>query len=83
MACGIPSVLSEVGVNKQIIQHGYNGFLAENDYEWFNILCELIENKELREEIGKRGRESVLKNYSVENTKNKYLEIFANVRKSQ
>jgi glycosyltransferase involved in cell wall biosynthesis len=82
MACGVVAVLSEVGVNKQIIKHGQNGFLAENDYEWFNLLSELIENKTLRTEIGEKGRETVIKNYSVEATKNTYLQIFKHAAKS-
>ena len=83
MACGVVAVLSEVGVNKQIIKHGQNGFLAENDYEWFNLLCELIENKDLREEVGEKGRETVIKEYSVEANKNTYLKIFNDAAKSQ
>lgn len=83
MACGVATVLSEVGVNKEIIKHGRNGFLAENDYEWFNVLSELIENAELRNELGKQGRETVLANYSVEAWKNSYLTIFKDERKSK
>ncbi|MCC6372542.1 MAG: glycosyltransferase [Bacteroidia bacterium] len=83
MACGVAAVMSEVGVNKQIIKHGRNGFLAENDYEWYNVLCELIENKSLREQIGKSGCATVLNNYSVEAFKNTYLQIFSDARKSQ
>ena len=78
MACGIATIMSEVGVNKKIIQHGTNGFLAENDYEWFNLLRELIENKELRQEMGLNGRKTVVEKYSVEANKNKYLAIFKN-----
>ena len=76
MACGVPAIMSEVGVNKEIVKHGTNGFLAENDYEWFNMLCELIENKELRLEMGLNGRKTVVEKYSVEANKDKYLEVF-------
>lgn len=78
MACEVPSVLSAVGVNKDIINTGQNGFLAKDEKEWFVILCQLIENKELRMQIGIKGRKTVLENYSVEANKNKYLEIFTN-----
>jgi glycosyltransferase involved in cell wall biosynthesis len=33
----------------------------------------LIENKELRLQIGKAGRDTVIKNYSVSSTKGLYL----------
>ncbi|PBQ31486.1 glycosyl transferase family 1 [Sphingobacteriaceae bacterium] len=80
MACEVPSVLSPVGVNTTIIQNGVNGFLATNEQEWFDILSQLIENKELRSTIGKAGRETVLKKYSVDAQKYNYLSIFKHAK---
>jgi glycosyltransferase involved in cell wall biosynthesis len=76
MSCGIPTVMSSVGVNKQIITHGENGFLASTDEEWINYLSQLIESSELRNKIGVAGRETVVKTYSVQANKEKYLEAF-------
>lgn len=76
MACGVATVMSNIGVNKNIIENGINGFLVNNDEEWFNTLCSLIENKELREELSTKGRETVLEKYSVNANKEKYLDVF-------
>ncbi len=76
MACEVATVMSNVGVNQEIIENGINGFVANNDEEWFNVLCSLIENKELREQLGKKGRETVLEKYSVDAHKEKYLDVF-------
>jgi glycosyltransferase involved in cell wall biosynthesis len=76
MACEVATLMSNVGVNKEIIIDGENGFLASTNEEWFDKLCRLIENKELRERLGKKGRETVIKNYSVEANKQKYLDVF-------
>jgi len=64
MAVGIPTVCSPVGVNKEIIQDGVNGFLA-NGEEWIEKLSALIENSCLRKELGQAGREAVEKKYSL------------------
>src|SRR5258708_20287210 len=34
MACGIPVVASPVGVNSQIVAHGTDGFLANDEAVW-------------------------------------------------
>ena len=76
MGLAIPTVMSPVGVNTTIITDGENGFLADSDEEWVEKLSLLIENKELRTEIGLKGRETVVNQYSVEANKKKYLALF-------
>lgn len=75
MAMQVPAVMSAVGMNTEIIQHGVNGFLAHNDEEWFTILSQLIESAELRKIIGEAGRKTILEKYSVAANKNKYLTL--------
>lgn len=65
MACGLPSVASPVGVNKTIIKHGHNGFLASSEEEWYEILKQLILDHSLREKIGIAGRSYIIQNHSL------------------
>ena len=81
MACEIPVVISAVGINKEIVKHGKNGFLASTDEEWLRCLSELIDSKTLRNELGKAGRKTVIEKYSVEANKNNYLNVFRNAGK--
>lgn len=76
MACGVATIMSPVGVNTEIIQHGHNGFLASTEEEWIHCLSLLIENKELRKTLGDHGRNTVVQHYSVEANKQKYLAVF-------
>lgn len=76
MACEVATVMSKVGVNATIIENNVNGLLVNNEKEWFDALCKLIENKELRERLGTNGRQTVIEKYSVEANKEKYLEVF-------
>jgi glycosyltransferase involved in cell wall biosynthesis len=80
MACGVPAVMSAVGVNREIVNSELkNSFLAANDEEWYEILCKLVESDVLRSNTGYRARETVIEKYSVEANKNKYLEAFNDV----
>lgn len=76
MAMEIPTIASAVGVNTKIINHGVNGFLVSSLDEWETLLTSLIESKALREKIGRAGRVTVERNYSVESNKNNFLSLF-------
>jgi glycosyltransferase involved in cell wall biosynthesis len=76
MALEIPTIMSPVGVNSEIIQDGVNGFLASTEEQWLDKLTQLIESKELRERIGKAGRRTVEEKYSIESQKTNYLKLF-------
>jgi len=81
MACGIATVMSPVGVNKDIIQHGINGYLADTEEEWIQCLSTLIENQTMREDMGRKGRETVVQHYSVNANKGAYLNILKSLIK--
>lgn len=76
MALEIPTIMSPVGVNAEIIQDGENGYLATSIEEWVERISLLIESEELRKKIGKNGRQTVIEKYSVEAQKINYLENF-------
>lgn len=76
MALEVPTIMSSVGVNPEIITDGINGFLASTENEWFEKLSKLIDSFELRKQIGITGRKTVEQFYSVESQKNNYLNAF-------
>lgn len=76
MACGIPCVASPVGVNTDLIQDGFNGFLARNEEEWIEKLSLLIENPDLRRKMGERGRVIAEEKYSVKANIHRFLATF-------
>lgn len=79
MALEIPTVMSPVGVNMEIIKDGTNGFLAETTDEWVEKVSLLLESEELRHKIGKEGRKTVVEKYSIESQKKNYLNHFNNI----
>ncbi len=76
MAMGIPSVASPVGVNKNIIKDGMNGFLASSSEEWINKISLLIENKNLYTNISKNARTTVERDFSLKKWADKMIKIF-------
>ena len=66
MACGVPVVAAAVGVNRQIIEDGVNGFLASTEGEWEEKLGCLIADPRLREKLGQAGRRTVTERYSLD-----------------
>lgn len=73
MALEIPTIMSPVGVNSQIIQSGVNGFLATTDDEYIQAISTLIDNEILRKKMGAEGRRTVVEQYSVKALQQKYL----------
>lgn len=66
MACGLPVVGSPVGVNRRIVEHGTDGFLAESLEEWIGALSLLRDDHDLRIRMGSAAREKIVKSYSLQ-----------------
>jgi glycosyltransferase involved in cell wall biosynthesis len=65
MACGVPVVASAVGVNREIVQDGVNGFLASSEDEWVEKIDALLSDPALRARFAEAGRRTVEERYSV------------------
>ena len=76
MALGIPTIMSPVGVNIEIIEHCKNGYLADSVADWVNILTKLIESESLRDAIGKEAHRTIEEKYSVRSWEASYLKYF-------
>ena len=65
MACGVPVVVSPVGMNIEVLSHGRIGLGAKTIDDWVNALQSLLEDMGQRIEMGSNGRQTVLQKYSV------------------
>ena len=65
MALGIPVVASPVGMNRELIRDGVNGFLAANGSAWFSALDALLADDDLVRRLGAAGRGTVERDYSL------------------
>lgn len=74
MALSIPVVASPIGVNKNLIQDGENGFLVSTEKEWITKLGYLIHDRELRLSMGRQARKTIVEKHSIL----KYKSFFIN-----
>jgi glycosyltransferase involved in cell wall biosynthesis len=65
MAAGLPVVANPVGMNRQMIVHGENGYLAESAEDWAGAIARLAADPALRQRMGAAGRAMVEEHYSV------------------
>jgi glycosyltransferase involved in cell wall biosynthesis len=78
---GIPVVCTPVGVNRDVVQDGVNGFWAMTHEQWVEKLSILIDKPALRQEMGLRGREVVRKSYSVQACAPRFTRVLEEVIK--
>lgn len=83
MACGIPVVASPVGVQRDLVQDGVTGFLAETESQWCERLKQLLANPDLRARMGAAGRRRVEAEFNVEVAAAKVAEVLHSVVKAR
>lgn len=81
MSLGMPAIVSPVGVNKKIVDNGENGFICSTPQEWKDRIEQLLKDPLLRDKMGKEARMKIEKNYSVNSTKEIFLNLFSDTSK--
>ncbi len=64
MALGIPAIVSPIGVNAEIVDHGTTGFHARGPDEWRHAIATL-RNPTTRNDMGAAARRTVVERYSA------------------
>lgn len=65
LACGVPAVVSPVGLNAEILSAGAGALGAVGDSDWTEALVELLRDPDARRSMGETGRRLVEERYSV------------------
>ena len=64
MSCGIPVVVSDVGMNSEVLAYGNIGIGVRNN-KWADALIFLLENQGLAQAMGVQGREVAIKSFDT------------------
>ncbi len=75
MACGLPTIASPVGVNRDIVIDGETGFLAATPEQWNEALHKLVTDPALRQRMGEAGRRRAEERYSLWSQQDRVLSI--------
>lgn len=65
MACGAVPVASDVGFNREIVQHGVNGFLVRSAAETADCVERLARDPDLRAGLAEAARQTVEEKFSL------------------
>jgi glycosyltransferase involved in cell wall biosynthesis len=76
LSCNLPVIGSPVGVNREIIINGVNGFKASSKDEWIKYLRLIKDDKELMLKMGENGRRLVEEKYSLNGNVVKLIDYF-------
>lgn len=77
MSLGIPALVSPVGVNTRIVDHGINGFICENDADWKKYIKEIYNNRDLLYTLSANTRKKIEENYSVKSNTENFIGLFS------
>jgi glycosyltransferase involved in cell wall biosynthesis len=80
-SCGRSIVATDTNGCREIVRNGENGFLVpvKSIIELADALQTLIENKELRQKMGLRGREIVLEEFALERVVAETLAVYEEI----
>jgi glycosyltransferase involved in cell wall biosynthesis len=76
MAAALPVVVSDIPAHRAILRQGDTGFLARDPPEFAAMVSALIDNPELRDQVGRRAREAALAEFGFDRVCDRYLELY-------
>ncbi len=80
MAAGVPVIASNVGGIPEIVRHGENGWLAENEAEPIAAAIRgLLADRELARSLAARGRETVAAKFSLDQMIHNTMDVYRQV----
>lgn len=79
MGLGVPGIASAITVNREIIHHGVDSFLIEDDGEWIQLFKSILENQYDLAKIGESARLKILNDYSFKSFSGEYVNFIKEI----
>jgi glycosyltransferase involved in cell wall biosynthesis len=75
MACGLPTVSSPVGANRDVVIEGETGFFADTAFDWVEKIKLLMCDAALSQRLGRAGRARVEARYCLQRSAPKLVKL--------
>ncbi|MEE2727001.1 MAG: glycosyltransferase family 4 protein [Candidatus Latescibacterota bacterium] len=79
MAVGLPVITSPVGINREIVEDGIEGFWARDMDDWIKFITDLARDEGLRQKMGTLGRKKMEAHYALEAAQERLGELLGEV----
>lgn len=76
MAATLPVVASDIPAHRVLIQPGETGFLAGDSTEFAGMVSRLLDDPELRFQVGARARERIRSEFTYDRVCGRYLDLY-------
>ena len=78
MSCGVPSIVTKIGGNNELIKDMINGILVEPDNtdELASAILKLIKNPDLQTQISIQARKDIEGTYDIKNISQRYINMY-------
>lgn len=79
MACGVVPVVSDVGINSEVVQDGSSGLVAKNFNDFYDKIIFLFENKDKAKILGENASKRAHDKFSIESAVNQLDQLFKTI----
>ena len=76
MACGCAIVSTETCMIPEIIDHGKNGFMSNDEQELKRYIKMLLEDDDLRQSMGTEARKTIVESHNLDRFTNEWNILF-------
>lgn len=81
MACGCAVVSTATCMIPELIEHGVNGFISNNEEELTGYLQQLLEDEELATKMGNAARQTIIEKFGLEKFKQNWISVITEASK--
>jgi glycosyltransferase involved in cell wall biosynthesis len=83
LACGLPTIASDIGGNRDVVIDGQEGRIAplKDEKVWLSLMDSFIARPEAAQKLAQKGRQTVCERFSIAYVADEHLKLFDRICK--